>query len=533
MLLRKRSFLFVLLLTLLAVGLAGVQAQDDPQPGGSLTFAFSSDWGTLDPAATAVTFARNIMQFIFDPLLRTHPETGEIVPGLAEAYEVSDDGTVITLTLRSGVIFHDGTPLTSEVVQFSLDRITDPELNSPMAAQITGNVATIETPDELTVVITLNEPFAPFLDSLTQVSLAPVSPAAVEELGADFGQSPVGTGPFRFVSTVPDEQVVLARNDDYAWAPDYYDNQGPPYLDELIVLNVPEASTRMALIETAEIDLVYNPISGQVAFFEDDPDFYVQYATRAGVPRVFVLNTEMPPMDDPVVRNAIAWAIDRERILSEVFSDIGEVARGVITPGLLGYWAEGEDQWPDYDLDRAAELLDEAGWELNADGLREKDGETLSLTYGQIPGFPFDQYAQIVNGDLARLGIEVSIENQEQAAYLADMRAGRWHMTGMLFAATDPDVLFIIAHSSSIDEAWNTARYNNSEVDALIEAGRVTLDQEARAGIYREIQQIMAEELPYVPFYLIQNPHIITSRVQGFRTDSQAFLDFYETYIVD
>jgi peptide/nickel transport system substrate-binding protein len=113
------------------------------------------------------------------------------------------------------------------------------------------------------------------------------------------------------------------------------------------------------------------------------------------------------------------------------------------------------------------------------------------------------------------------------------MRAGRWHMTGMLFAATDPDVLFIIAHSSSIDEAWNTARYNNSEVDALIEAGRVTLDQEARAGIYREIQQIMAEELPYVPFYLIQNPHIITSRVQGFRTDSQAFLDFYETYIVD
>jgi peptide/nickel transport system substrate-binding protein len=279
-------------------------------------------------------------------------------------------------------------------VQFSLDRITDPELNSPMAAQITGNVATIETPDELTVVITLNEPFAPFLDSLTQVSLAPVSPAAVEELGADFGQSPVGTGPFRFVSTVPDEQVVLARNDDYAWAPDYYDNQGPPYLDELIVLNVPEASTRMALIETAEIDLVYNPISGQVAFFEDDPDFYVQYATRAGVPRVFVLNTEMPPMDDPVVRNAIAWAIDRERILSEVFSDIGEVARGVITPGLLGYWAEGEDQWPDYDLDRAAELLDEAGWELNADGLREKDGETLSLTYGQIPGFPFDQYAR-------------------------------------------------------------------------------------------------------------------------------------------
>ena len=505
-----------------------------PQPGGTATFAFSSDWGTLDPAATGVTFARNIMQFIYDPLLRKHPETGQIVPGLAESFDVSEDGMVITLNLQQGVTFHDGTPLTSEVVAFSLDRITDPELASPMASQITGNVDSIETPDEYTVVINMQEPFAPFLDSLAEVSLAPVSPAAVEQYGADFGLNPVGTGPFRFVSTVPDEELVLERNEDYNWAPDYYDHQGPPYLDQLIVLNVTEVGTRMALIETGEVDLIYSPLNAQVPAFENDPDFYVHYATRPGVPRVFVMNTELPPLDDPLVREAIAWAVDRERILDEVFENIGEVARGVITPGLLGYWEEGESLWPGYDLDRAAELLAEAGWEdTDGDGILDRDGQPLSLTYGQIPGFPFDLYGQILAADLAELGIEVSIENQEQAAYLAELRAGRWHLAGMLFAATDPDVLYIVGHSSSIDSAWNTARYNNPVVDDLLEQARTTLDQEERASLYQEVQEIFLDDMPYIPYYLIQNAHIVHQRLQGFKTDSQAFLDFYDAYIVE
>ena len=504
-----------------------------PTVGGTVTFAFSSDWGTLDPAATAVTFARNIMQFIYDPLLRKNPGTGAIEPGLAESFDLSEDGMAITLNLREGVIFHDGTPLTSEVVKFSFDRITDPEPGSPMAAQITGNVASIETPDDLTVVINLTQPFAPFLDSLTQISLAPVSPAAVEQFGLDFGQNPVGTGPFRFVSTVVDEEVVLARNEDYNWAPDYYNHQGPPYIEELIILNVAEASTRMALIETGEVDMIYNPINAEVPSFDADPGFYIIYGTRPGVPRIFVLNTERPPFDDVLVRQAVAWAVDRQRILDEVFEGIGGVARGFLTPGLFGYWAEGESQWPGYNLDTAADLLAEAGWaDTDADGVLEKDGEIFSITYGSIPGFPFDQMGQILVADLSKLGIEVTIENEEQAAYLADLRGGKWDLAGMLFPSTDPDVLTLVAHTDSIDGAWNTARYSNPEVDALIEEGRSTLDQEKRSAIYEQIQMILLEDMPYVPFYVIQNPYIVNARVQDFRSDAQAFLDFYDAYVV-
>ena len=216
---------FVGLLLLLFVGMVGAQ---EPVSGGSLTVAFSSEWGVLDPAANTNTFGRNIMQFIYDPLLRKHPTTGNIVPGLAESFSFSDDGTVITLNLRQGVTFHDGTPFNADAVRFSFERISDPELASPWAAAIVGPVESIDTPDEYTVVMTLKEPFAPYLDSLTQIGLAPVSPAAVAEHGADYGLNPVGTGPFRFVSTSPDEEVVMARNEDYNWAPDYYEHQARP-----------------------------------------------------------------------------------------------------------------------------------------------------------------------------------------------------------------------------------------------------------------------------------------------------------------
>ena len=524
----KKGLLIAFVVLLLPV--FGISAQ--PTPGGTLRLAFNSDWGVLDPAVTSTTFGRNILQFIYDPLLRKDPATGAIVPGLAESFEASEDGLTLTLNLREGVTFHDGTPFNAEAVRFSFERISDPALASPYAATIVGPVASIETPDDYTVVITLNEPFAPYLDSLTQAALAPVSPTAVEQYGADFGLNPVGTGPFRLVSNVPDEEVVLERNPDYNWAPDFYEHQGPAYLDELVILLVADDSTRMSLIETGDIEVIYNPLINQLDSFRDDPMFAIATATRPGVPRVVVLNTEMFPFDDAATRRAVAYALDSGRMLAEIWSNIGAVPGGIITPGLLGYWAEGASQWPTYDPEQAATLLAEAGWaDTDGDGLLDKDGQAFSISWGQTPGFPADQFGQIIASNLADLGIEMNIEIEDQAAYLADLRAGKWHIASMLFAATDPDVLYTVAHSASIDAAWNTARYNNPEVDALLLQGRTTLDQEARAEIYQQVQQILLEDMPYIPFYQIDLAFILDARVQGFKTDAQGFFDFYDTYI--
>jgi peptide/nickel transport system substrate-binding protein len=473
------------------------------------------------------------MLFVYDPILRMNPETGEIVPGLAESYEIEND-VVITLKIREDVTFHDGTPLNAEAIKFSLDRVQDPDLKSPWAQTIAGPVESIEVTGEYTLVITLKKPFAPFLDSLTKTSLAPVSPAAVEKWGVNYAQHPTGTGPFMLKEEIPNERLVLVRNPDYNWAPDYYNHQGPVYLDELIVLNVAEDSTRMAMGESGEIDLIYNPLNRMLPDFEASPDFYIYYATRPGVPRVLVLNTERWPFDDPLVRRAVAHAIDKERILEETFEGIGAVAHNVLTPNLLGYCTECEATAPGYDPEKAKQLLAEAGWkDTNGDGILEKDGKEFRIDYGSIPGMPFDITDQIYQANLKAVGIVMTIEGEEQAAYLQHMREGKWNAAGMLFVATDPDVLYTVLHSSSIDAAWNTPRYNNPAMDALLEAGRTTLDQTARAKIYQDIQKLAWEDVPYVPYYVIKNAYVLNSRVQGFTTDIQAFLDFYDTWVTD
>src|SRR5258708_1718701 len=158
-----------------------------PQKGGTLTLALSAGWDVLDPAATAFTFSRQIMQFIYDPLLARDPKTSQIVPGVAQSFNVSPDGTTITLKIRPGVKFHDGTSCDAAAVAYSLNRIQDPPLKSPMAAPLSRPVSSITATDSSTVFIVLKKPFSPFPDSLTQVSLAPVSAAARSKYGKDSG----------------------------------------------------------------------------------------------------------------------------------------------------------------------------------------------------------------------------------------------------------------------------------------------------------------------------------------------------------
>jgi peptide/nickel transport system substrate-binding protein len=294
-----------------AVGVTHDQANDaaSPKPGGTLTLALSAGWDVLDPAATAFTFARQIMQFIYDPLLRRDPKTGRIVPGLARSYKVSKDQKTISLNLRRGVTFQDGTPFNAHAVIFSFKRILDPSLKSPWAASITGPVSGFTSAGNYNVIIRLKAPFAPFLDSLTQVALAPVSPTAVAKYGSTFGAHPVGTGPFTFQSGVPNDNVVLVRNPAYKWAPSYYSHQGPAYLSKVVIRNVPESATRMALISTNGVDVVYNPDVTQLSQYAKNPKYKIVIGVQSGMPRSIVLNTSKPPFNDPQVRLAVAYAV--------------------------------------------------------------------------------------------------------------------------------------------------------------------------------------------------------------------------------
>jgi peptide/nickel transport system substrate-binding protein len=501
------------------------------QKGGTITLALSAGWDVLDPAATAFTFSRQIMQFIYDPLLARDPKTSQIVPGLAQSFNVSADGNTITLKIRPNVKFHDGTVCDAAAVAYSLNRIQDPALKSPMAATISGPVSSITASDASTVVIVLKKPFAPFLDSLTQVSLAPVSSAAVSKYGKDFGTHPVGTGPFKFESTVPNDNVVLVRNPDYNWAPSFFQHQGPAYLDKVVIRNVPEDATRMALEQAGTIDVVYAPVVSQLPQYQSDKKYYVVQATRPGMPRSFILNTTAWPFNDLKTRQAVAYAINKSQILQTAYGNIGSVADSIITPNLFGYSKTAADTTAKFDIDKAKKALADAGWTPGSDGILVKDGKKFSISYGSQSTTTFNIQDQVLQANLKAVGIDLKIETEEQAAILADIRKGKWPMATMLFAATDPDVTYTILYSKSIGSAWNTSRYSNAEMDTLLEQGRAELDQTKRAAIYDKVQKLVAQDVPYIPYYNIKNPYIVNARVHNFGYDIQAFWVLYDTWV--
>jgi peptide/nickel transport system substrate-binding protein len=507
-------------------------AEQAPRPGGTLTIGLSAGFDPLDPATTSNTLARLVMKFIYDTLLYRDPKTGDIVPGLASSYSVTKDGRTITLRLRRNVRFHDGTRFDAQSVVFSLNRILDPKTRSPHRASVVGPVRRIRALNPYTIRIVMNYPFSPFLDTLTQVGFAPVSPTAVRAAGANFSVRPVGTGPFMVQSVTPGDQVTMVRNPNYNWAPRFFERNGRAYLNRVVVRVIPEDATRMALGRSGAIDLVYAPIFSQLPSFSNNSQFKVRPAPRSGVPRSFILNTSRWPFNDARVRQAVAHAINKRQILQAAYGGNGSVASNILSPGLFGYSKEAAKLAPAYNPARARQLLTQAGWRRGSDGILVKDGQKFSITYGtSTPGTSFQITSQIVQSNLKEIGIETDIQPEAVAAYLQDIRAGKWHFADFLFAASDPDVLYTILHSSSINAAWNTARYQNAKLDRLLLQARQALVPRRRIALYAEIQELVMRQLPYVPYYNITQPFILNSRVRGLTIDGQGFYDIYNAWV--
>ena len=528
----RRVWIVLFVVLPLFVSLArGQAAAPSPQSGGRVVVALNAGFDTLDPALAVFTFAREIMGNVYDPLLIRHPQTGEVLPGLASGWVFSPDGRVILLKLRQGVKFHDGTPLTAEAVAFSLNRLKDPAIRSPFAVSILGPVERIEAPDPFTVQISMSAPFAPFLDSLTEISLAPVSPAAAQRFGRDFGQNPVGTGAFMVKEIVPNQRVVLVRNPNYRWAPRFFRHAGPAYLDELVYTVVPEDATRMAQLVRGEVNVLYNAPAREVRRLERNPNFRVYFKQQSGFPRVIILNTTKWPFDDVRVRVAVAHAINKEEILKTTYEGIGSVAHTPLSPATWGYNKALEQQAYPYNPDRARQLLGEAGWRAGPDGILVKDGRPfrVRLWSGNVPPPLID--AQLQQAQLRAVGIDAQLNAIEQAPYLAAIRRGDHDLGGMLFVSADPDVLYIISHSSQITAGWNTAFYRSAELDRLLEQGRTTLDTRQRFQIYTRIQEHIIRNVPYIPYYVITRSFLTTSSVNGYLLDARAFQLFHNVWV--
>ena len=499
----------------LALGAATLPASAQTPPG-VLIVGQIAEPKSLDPAAVTAVNDFRILVNLYEGLVRYKPGTLEVEPQLATGWEISEDGTEYTFTLREGVTFHDGTPFNAEAVKFNFDRMLDEshpfhDTGPFPLAFFFSSVEKTEVVDDMTVKFTLSAPYAPFLSNLAYPTGLMVSPAAVEAGGADFGRSPVGTGPFTFAEWRSNEAVVIEKNADY-W--------GEPAGTEAVVFRpITDANTRVAEMLAGGIDMMVEVPPTALGQFQGESFNVVE---QAG-PHVWflILNAKEGPFADKLVRQAANYAINKEALVNNVLEGTAEVAAGPTPPAFA--WAYNPDLEPyPYDPDKAKELLAEAG------------AEGASLTFYVTEGGSgmLDPIAMgtAMQADLEAVGFDVTIETYEWNTFLGEVNPGlegKADMAEMAWMTNDPDTLPFLALRT---DAWpdkggfNSGYYSNPKVDELLEAARVATDQEERAALYKEMQVIVQEDAPWVFVANWKQNAVTSDRVENFSLQPSFFL---------
>ncbi len=471
---------------------------------------------SLDPAAVTAVNDFRILVNIYEGLTRYKSGTLEVEPALATGWDISDDGTEYTFTLRDGVSFHDGTPFNAEAVKFNFDRMLDE--NHPHhdtgpfpLSFFFGAVEATEVVDDMTVRFMLNAPYAPFLSNLAYPTGLIVSPTAVEAHRADFGRNPAGTGPFRFAEWRSNEAVVIERNDAY-W--------GEAAETQAVVFRpITDSNTRVAEMLAGGIDMMVEvPPTSLVQFSGEG----FSIAEQAG-PHVWflILNAKEGPFADKRVRQAANYAINKEAIVKDVLEGTATVAAGPTPPAFA--WAYNEELEPyPYDPEKARALIAKAG----------TDGAELVFYVteggsGMLDPVPM---GTAIQADLQAVGFEVKIETYEWNTFLGEVNPGlegKADMAEMAWMTNDPDTLPYLALRS---EAWpdkggfNSGYYSNAKVDELLEAARSATDQDERARLYREMQAIVQEDAPWVFVANWKQNAVTSDRVENFRLEPSFLL---------
>lgn len=496
-------------------GAAGQPPGSGGVRGGTLVYGHNFEPDTLDPAATFSAWTKSEASCLYDTLVWWGPDK-KYYPGLAESWQLSEDGKTYTFRLRRSVKFHDGTPFNAAAVKYTFDRIGVAKTTvGKAAAGLRGSsYEGSAVVDEYTVQVKFRAPFAGFLNAVSDPLLAIVSPAAVEKWGDDYGRHPVGTGPFMFKEWVARDQVVLERNPNYTWGPSFFRQRGPALLDGVVFRYLPEDGTRVASLERGETQVIGRVPELEVGRLKADRRFQVLSADTPMMPESLLLNIKKAPLDSLKVRQAVLYAVDRQTIVDTLFKDVYPVAYGPLAPSNLGYWKGVEQLYP-FSPDRARRLLTEVGWRPGPDGFRiDKDAKRLTLDLL----FPGPEYRarvfQFVQAQLREVGIEIRIQQLENAAVFEKATAGQNHLSQLQFSFSDPTGLNMMWHSRNDGKGFNWAHVSDKRVDTLLERGDATLDPAKRDAVYQDLQKLIMDEAWILPLYVITSYHAASTKVR-------------------
>jgi len=488
----------ILSLALVLAGLAGCAGR--PQPDNVLVVGLPDEPLTLDPRFALDAASTRLNQVLYAGLLKLDA-SGRPEPDLAQDWRV-EGGRIYTFRLRPGLTFHDGRDLTARDVVFTYASILDPSLNSPkrLVLQVIDKV---EALDRLTVRFSLREVSAPFESELT----LGVVPAGA---GPDLAQRPVGAGPFSLVEWRPGQRLDLAAHRDYF--------MGRPAGDGIVFKVVPDDTTRVLELLQGNLDFVLNGAP---------PDLLGRLAREKSLRIIespsanyayLAFNLAHPDLGRLEVRRAIARAVDRRAMIRYLLDGRAEPATGLLPPGHWAYTGQVADYA--YDPEAAARDLDRAGLKPDEKGVR------LKLLYKATLQDLSRRKAEVLQDQLARVGIKLEIRSFEWATFFTDVRQGNFQLCSLEWVGlAEPDIYYHVFHSQSRPpQGANRGGYANPELDRLLIKARQCLDREERAGLYARVQQIVARDLPYLSLWHPRHVLVLRRGWTGFELTPQADL---------
>ncbi|MEN6375102.1 MAG: peptide-binding protein [Smithella sp.] len=467
------------------------------------------DASNLIPLLATDKPSHDIAGLVYNGLVK-YDKNMNIVGDLAESWDVSESGLMITFHLRKGVQWHDGRPFTAADVLFTYQVTTDPKTPTAYAGDFL-KVKKAEVLDDYTFRVTYDKPFAPALISWGAAVLPKHLLAGVDITRSPLARRPIGTGPYKFKEWVAGQKIVLVSNHDYF--------EGRPYIDGHITRIIPDMATLFLELRSQGIDISgLSPLQftrqTENKLFQNN---FNKYRYLAFTYTYLGYNLKNPLFTDRRVRQAISYAINKEEIISGVLLGLGKPATGPFKPGTWAY--NGNVKIYNYNPQKARELLREAGWrDINGDGILDKDGRPFVFELVLSQGNETRQKcAEIIQRQLAEVGISVKIRVLEWAAFINDFINKRRFDTVILgwTIPPDPDAYDVWHSSKTAPEELNFISYKNAEADEMLERGRSTFDQKERKKCYDRFQEILAEDQPYTFLYVPDELIIINKRFRG------------------
>lgn len=509
---------------LIGVVLAPLSIAAAQVSGGTLVFAGNQEPAILDPLLMSGNVnEREVAAQMFETLIYMD-QAYETYPGLAESWTASDDKRVWTFDIKDGVSFHNSDPLDAAAVVavFEFARTNDARVGGVWSV-LKDLLASAEVVDG-SVVVTLHEPRPDFLIELADPGYGISNVAYIEQAGSAANFEPVGSGPFRFKEWVRGSHVTLERNPDWTWGSSLF-SPGPAYLDEVVFRFIPEAQTRLAMLETGETHFIDLLPFADIQRMRDDPRFSVTGFLLPGMPQMNYFNTSIAPTNELAVRQAINYATDQQAIADVVYFGLVEPAYGPLSNAFPEYDPYLETLFP-YDPEKAAEILDEAGWLVGPGGVRAKDGQRLAVTI--VENQSWNDWVYLLQAFLQDVGFDATVLTTQGPSNTAAIASGEHAVPAMGDVFVSATLMTRDWHSSGYGTFPSGHFWDAPELDAMLEAAELELDVDLRMQKYSEIQRyIMEEHVLMVPVFELFFYAGHANGLRDFIVDSSGYYKYF------